>query len=199
MGSIVGISGAQGQGKSTLINYVTETHDFIHSLDVQTARETLKDWGYSLTEVNSFMPLKVNFQEELFNRHVRSLERELTFGTDSVKLVERTFADIFAYALTSVGPFNQYSDWLNEYANKCSFAQNKYFAHIIYLSGREYTPQEDGVRSINSHFSKLTDYLISYYTNEFDISQSKVTQISDPDIIDRVYKTVEVCKNVHSK
>ncbi len=198
---IVGVSGAQGQGKSTLIASIVERYPSVDSYNIQTARELLSDWGYSLTEVNAYMPLKIKFQEELFDRHCGYLEKVIKPNTyhGPILLVERTFADIFTYALTSVGPFNNYSTWLNEYADRCRIAQLKYFSHVVFLSGREYVPHDDGVRSINRHFSNLTDYLILHYTNEFSKGyESRITFITEPDLELRTLQLIDICNNIET-
>lgn len=195
--SIVGVSGSQGQGKSTTIKGVVEKSDIVRYLDVQTARETLNDWGYSLAEVNAYMPLKIKFQDELYERHCDALNQ--VFGEDEreVFLVERTFADIFNYALVSVGPFNDYSEWLSGYFRKCMEAQEKYFNKVVLLSGRNYVPENDGVRSVNQHFSNLTNYVIHYYTRVFFMQRSEdVIIINDPDLDARVSQLLEICTNI---
>lgn len=197
MSSIIGVSGAQGQGKSTLIREAVAKSDRIHALDIQTARTVLKEWNYSLAEVNAFMPLKINFQEELFKRHSEVLLRAKNH--QGVFLVERTFADIFNYALTSVGPFNHYSGWLDEYANRCEQAQKELFDHVIFLSGREYIPEDDGVRSTNKYFSALTDYLIHIYTIKFGWDgkeNDKVTFLNFPDLDKRVDFLINLCNKL---
>lgn len=183
---IIGISGAQGQGKSTLIKALIEGDDngFGTPNNLQTSRKVLSEWGYSLAEVNTFMPLKIKFQEKLLERHIKALEGFTNMG-DTAVLVERTFADIFAYALLSLGPFNVHSDWLNSYAESCSWAQQKYFDGVVFLSGRTYVPEDDGVRSTNEHFANVADYLIHHYTVEFG-KTIKTRELSSPHIEDRV-------------
>lgn len=205
MSKIIGISAAQGQGKSTMIKLAVEENKSLSHLNIQTARDVLQEWGYTLTEVNKYMPLKVKFQDELFVRHYNALmDAKNKSGTF---LVERTFADMFSYALISVGPFNEYSRWLGEYADMCNDAQETLFDHVIFLSGREYTPEEDGVRSTNLLFSQLTDYLIQTYTIKFsqaytiEFSQDrkkndKVTFLDVADLRKRVDFLNELCKKI---
>ena len=143
------------------------------------------------------MPLKVKFQDELYKRHCDALDQ--VFGEDEldVFLVERTFADIFNYALVSVGPFNDYSEWLSEYFNRCMEAQQRYFSKVVLLSGRNYVPENDGVRSINQHFANLTNYVIHYYTRVFFMQRSEdVINISDPELDARVDQLLEICTNL---
>lgn len=160
---IIGISGAQGQGKSTLIKAAVECNSTFNAPTIQTSRNILNTWGFTLNEVNRYMPLKIKFQEQLLDEHCRALNN-LNSG---VHLVERTFADIFAYAILGLGSFNEYSDWLDEYYIKCRDAQLRFFDHVVYLFGRDYTPEDDGVRSTNKHFSSIVTNLIERYIIEF--------------------------------
>ena len=176
---IFGISGAQGQGKSTLINAAVEqdsNHNFFN-LIIQTARVILKEWDLTLDEVNQNQEMKRRFQDQLFERHRNALLSAKSVGSTKTVLVERTFADIFVYALVSLGPFNQYSSWLNEYAEKCSEAQRELFDHTVFLTGRVYVPEEDGVRSTNTHYSSMVDYLILKYMKEFDVTEEQLVFI----------------------
>lgn len=166
---IIGISGAQGQGKSTLIRFALNQGELggypYVNMGLQTARGILKDWGYTLDEINGYMPLKLRYQDELFKRHFEALSA-VSDGHSCV-LVERSFADIYTYALASVGPFSTHNEWLMEYYEKCRKAQRDIFTSVIFLSGREYNPENDGVRSTNPQFSQMVDLLIRQYTMEF--------------------------------
>jgi len=179
---IIGISGAQGQGKSTLIQAAIEKDSRVVDSKLQTSRHLLENWNYSLPEINKYLPLKIRFQENLLLNHIQSLHGFLQ--QENTILVERTFADIFVYALVSVGPFNEYSDWLNNYAMECQAAQQRLFDWSIYLSGRDYIPEEDNVRSVNPHFTAMVDSLIKKYTVEF--SMGKGAEITVAYLNDRV-------------
>lgn len=184
------MSAGQGQGKSTLIrevcNFTSSYHENppIAKLDLQTSRETLKDWGYTLDEVNRYLPLKQKFQDELFKRHCQALQGAIdesnAIGTSF--LVERTFSDIYAYTALGVGAFNEYSNWLANYKLKCEAAQLQFFDRIVFLTGRDYVPEDDGVRSTNTDFSDIANVLIEKYTNEF----SDAEHITTPDLNERV-------------
>ena len=178
---IIGISGSQGQGKSTLIKAATENNRRFSAHDVQTSRNLLKRWDITLGEVNAYMPLKIKFQDQLIEDHIRTLR--LINQSSGIHLVERTFADIFTYAVLSVGPFNEYSEWLSDYYNQCKEAKLEYFDRVIYLNGRVYTPESDGVRSTNPHFANLADMCIYRYSKEFS---ARVVTISNPHLTARV-------------
>ena len=164
---IIGMSAGQGQGKSTLINEMCKIEG-VRKLDLQTSREALADWGYTLDEVNRYLPLKKQFQEELFRRHTEALDAASgeSERNREVLFVERTFSDIFAYTALGLGAFNQYSEWLSEYKVKCIQAQSN-FEKVVFLTGRTYVPEDDGVRSTNTDFSDTANFLIEKYTHEF--------------------------------
>ena len=195
---LIGFSGAQGQGKTTLIKELEQVDPYFGSIPLQTSREVLAEWNFTLSEVNQYMPLKVQFQETLLNNHCANIESQLAYledvsgGADMGVMVERTFADIFAYAAISLGPFNEYSQWFDEYGELCALAQEKYFDHVVYLTGRTYVPEDDGVRSTNEHFAHLADYMIRYYTEQYDTGN--VTFINVPALPARVSAVQKIVK-----
>lgn len=173
------ISGSQGQGKTTVIDQLrSKNYDIILN---QTSRSILKDWGYSLNEVNRYLPLTIKFQDEILKRHISNIE----FAANSpIKYIgERSFADIFSYALFVIGPFNEYDNWLNDYFEKCKEAQATYISKVFYLTGRSYKPANDGVRSINIHYSSAVDSLILDTLKKFN---SNVIEINQTDLTERV-------------
>ena len=183
MHKIIALSGAQGQGKSTVLSSLKEEGEA--TVDLKTSRSILNDWGYTLTEVNGYIPLKIKFQNTLFNLHYTSLD-SINQDYSGPVFVERSFADIFVYALVSVGPFNEYSNWLNEYYEKCKEAQRYHFYEVVYLTGREYTPEDDGTRSTNVHFSSMVDELIYKYTEMFANDESPFIALDSNDHKERV-------------
>ena len=190
---IIGISGAQGQGKSTLIKAAIEQSEPPYvDMQLQTARGVLNDWGYTLDEVNGYMPLKLKYQDELFERHYEAFG--YTYYQKDYFLAERSFADIYTYALASVGPFSVHSKWLNEYYEKCRKAQREIFSHVVFLSGRVYSPEYDGVRPINTQFSDMVDFLIRKYTQEF--SGNTAVMVDEPSIAGRLEELNKIVKNI---
>jgi predicted ATPase len=191
---LVGISGAQGQGKSTTINELAKQEGFIRS-EVQTARSILTGWQLTLNEVNKYPPLKVRFQEELLRRHEQAITLNPVTKTleHGIVLIERTFADIFVYAMVSLGAYNDYSDWLEDYYRRCAKAQEEHFEHVFYLTGRQnYTPEEDGVRSTNKFFASMVDHQIAYHS----IKMGNCHYVDTPDLNERVQRIIDVCTNL---
>lgn len=159
---IITLSGSQGQGKSTVLNSLENSGYGV--IPNKTARSILTEWGKSLEEVYSDKPLTVTFHEEIIKRHEELCSPHYT--TEDLMFIERSYADIFSYALAVLGPFNQYSEWLNEFYEKCCKLQS-HFSAALYLTGRDYTPQADGVRSTNIHFARAIDTSIQKHLKEF--------------------------------
>lgn len=188
---LVGISGSQGQGKSTVCDSLSQRGFKV--IPNKTSRSILSDWGYTLNEINSYQPLTVKFQDEILTRHIRT--NKAASESDELYVSERTFADIFVYSLFVLGPFNAYSNWLDDYYYKCMEAQRMY-SGIVYLTGRQYVPQNDGVRSINTHYTSAVDDLINKYLQDFSFNcmeSSPVWIVNHPDNEVRVN---QICKLV---
>lgn len=188
---LIGISGSQGQGKSTVCDSLQERGFKV--VQNKTSRSILSDWGYTLNEINSYQPLTVKFQDEILVRHIRS-NLEAAESSD-LYVSERTFADIFVYSLFVLGPFNAYSSWLDDYYHKCVEAQ-KMYSGIVYLTGRNYSPQNDGVRSINRHYTTAVDELISKYLSDFENSTANSCPVWGINHPDHDFRVDTICKLV---
>jgi predicted ABC-type ATPase len=152
------IAGSQGTGKSTLIS---ELKDKYPNDIPKTSRSILSDWNLTLSQVNNDRELTVKFQEEILKRKITDeapyVSSEQRFCT------ERTYADLFVYALVAIGKDNEYSDWLDDYFLRCKTAQKTY-EKVFYLTGGHFPPVNDGVRGINKHYSKMVDLVMFEYT-----------------------------------
>lgn len=186
------IAGSQGTGKSTLINALKD--DFKSDIP-KTSRSILADWNVTLSQVNNDRPLTIRFQEEILKR---KLADEAPFvASDEVFVTERTFADLFVYALVAIGKDNEYSDWLDEYYLRCVEAQKSYI-QVFYLKGGHFKPVEDGVRGTNIHYSRLVDLVMSDYTLNMSPSFTSITVLEKPDLnwrVDKVKQHVQLAIN----
>jgi hypothetical protein len=170
---IVGFSASQGQGKSTVLSSLTESGYKV--LGAQTSRNILKEWGLSLAEIDEEPKLREKFQEEIISRHFNTIAPFLE-GPE-IYLVERTFADIFTYALLSMGSYNEYNSWMNDYFSRCAEYQAN-FSKVFFITGLEKSKlEDDGVRSINEHFSTVVENTIRHYLTE--MSSQNLTQVID--------------------
>lgn len=171
---IITISGAQGQGKTTVLNTLRERgHSVVQN---KTARSILDMWDVTLDEVYSSHQLTKDFHLAIVNAHnsVCSQYKE----SEELIFIERSYADIFSYALAVLGPFNQHSSWLNAFHDTCQDMQ-KVFECGFYLSGRDYIPETDGVRSTNTHFTSLIDTSIRKYMKTFSEANAKSHMVFD--------------------
>lgn len=182
--SVVTISGSQGQGKSTVLNTIATMGYSV--VERKTSRSILADWGFTLNEVNRYPPLTRHFQDEVLRRHVESIKPLL--DTDTVHFMERSFADIFTYALMAIGSFNEYNDFMEDYWHRCVEAQGL-FTSVFHLTGRTFVPQEDGVRSTSRFFGATVDreILLCLKNMEDEIGQQQLVTVAMADNNDRVH------------
>lgn len=183
---IISVCGSQGQGKSTVLQRLQDSNYSV--VKNKTARSILEAWGVSLEEIYSDKTMCVKFHEEILYRH--SILCKDYKESDEIHFIERSYADIFSYALAVLGPFNTYSTWLNQFYEKCK-SQQQDFAAIIYLTGRQYTPEHDGVRSTNAHFGEMIDYSIQKYLKYFTIDKI-VFSIDSPSLEERFQQIVKI-------
>lgn len=160
--SLITISGSQGQGKTTVLASLAELgHNVIPH---KTSRLILEEWGYTLNEVHKDLNLTKRFQDEILIRHHEN--NKAGIESSEVFFSERSYADIFTYTLFSLGSFNEYSQWLDDYYEKCKEGQKTYDT-VICLSGRTANIDDDGVRSVNQHFTESIDLMLQFYLAKF--------------------------------
>lgn len=182
------ITGSQGQGKSTTINKVCSS-GIVTKIESNTAREVISKFfkGDTLENIYSCPEKTMNMQELVFQNHFNLLKQYK--DVPNYFIVERSFADLYTYALLRLGALNSYSTWLQEYKHKCYEAQ-RIFSNIFFLTGRIYTPQFDGVRSVNQDFSSIVDLTLKKTLHELN-SESNIEIIDSPDLEYRCMKIIE--------
>lgn len=173
---LIAVAGSQGTGKSTLIDALPYA-----KITRKTSRSILSDWGVSLSEVNNNRELTVRFQDEILARKLAD-EAEAVDSPD-VYFTERTFADLFVYALVAIGKDNEYSDWLDDYYTRCVAAQWRYHK-VFFLTGGHFQPVNDGVRAINRHYSWMVDAAMQHYTTAMCTKHLQI--IDKPDMQYRI-------------
>lgn len=153
------ISGAQGCGKSTLLAALEQQGYKVVSR--KTSRSILTDWNMSLDEINADKELALKFQYEILSRKAQD-EYDAIHSKD-VWLTERTYMDLFVYALVNLGKHNECSTWIDSYYDKCLENQQHYDG-IFYIRSGLFQVSHDGVRGSNQHYSKLVDLSMEHYT-----------------------------------
>lgn len=176
---LVAISGSQGSGKSTILNKIEEAGFPV--IRRKTSRSILQDWGVTLQQVNNDPQLTIRFQEEITKRKA---EDESLQDSHRLTFTERTHADLFTYALVSLGKDNQYSDWINDYYVTC-MKYSQAYTHVYYLRAGRFNIEADGVRGANQHYSRLVDLTMLDTTQQMILS-SRLTVIETPDLTQRV-------------
>lgn len=153
------VSGAQGSGKSTVLDRIEALGYPV--IQRKTSRSILSDWGKTLDEINDDVELSKQFQDEILTRKIE--DEAAAVASSDIWFTERTYMDLFVYALINLGKFNEHSDWLDSYYHRCRQAQHTY-AHIFYLQSGLFPVASDGIRGSNHHYSRLVDIILEDYT-----------------------------------
>lgn len=186
---IVGISSAQGQGKSTVLSSLKEMGYSVVSIN--TAREVISEWGTSLSEIESDPEMRVQFQNEILDRHLAAINK--IENDNDVHFVERTCVDMFVYTVLSLGVFNEYDTWLKSYYEVCKKSQ-EVFDKVVLLEGLSTeTIEKDGVRSTNSHFGDIVKRAIHRYVYEM-CDESKIIHVNTANHEERITQIIKECR-----
>lgn len=188
---LVAISGSQGSGKSTILQQIYERGYNI--VERKTSRSILEDWGVTLKEVNDDPQLTMKFQEEITKRKFE--DEHFAMKSTAVWFTERTHADLFTYALVSLGKDNTYSDWLNEYYRTC-MNHNQDYRAVYYLRAGHFSIEHDGTRGSNVHYSRMVDLTMLDLTRQM-VHTSKLTIIETPDLTQRVNIITQQSTGLH--
>jgi len=178
---LIAISGSQGSGKSTVLKELKALGFPI--IERKTARSILDEWGVTLDAVNADFDLKMAFQDELIRRKYAD-EVEATLSSETW-FTERTFSDLFTYALIAFGQYNNYDEWLDHYFESCKNYCHAY-EHVFYIKSKFFNNiKKDGVRSVNRHYSRLIDHTMLDITQQM-VYDNKITIIDATDLSERV-------------
>lgn len=187
----IAVSGSQGSGKSTILKELkqvrlTDPNDNypqqVKVVERKTSRSILTDWNVTLQEVNDNHDLTIKFQDEILLRKYN--DEAVAANSQELWFTERTYADLFTYALVSLGKDNTYSDWLDDYYKRCMRFQQQY-DHVYYLKAGYFNVVGDGVRGAGKHYSRMVDLVMLDYTEQMT-QGSKFDIIRTPDIDERV-------------
>lgn len=187
---LIAVSGAQGCGKSTILQQLEGLGYPV--IQRKTSRSILTDWGKTLDEINDDPELSKLFQDEILERKLQD-EMEAV-ASDQIVFGERTYMDLFVYALINLGKFNEHSEWLDNYYQKCVAAQNTY-AKVFYVKSGLFTVVDDGVRGANRHYSRLIDLVMEDYTLN-SIARDRIHTVDVVNLADRVCFITEKIKDL---
>lgn len=173
------VSGSQSSGKTTVLNLLKQQG--YNVIERKTSRSILEEWGVTLREVNNNHDLTIKFQEEIIKRKLE--DERCAVESSDIWFTERTFADLFTYALVSLGKDNEFSDWLNDYFERCK-KYCKIYRSVFYLKAGAFVPVHDGVRGSNIHYSRMIDLIMYDFTRQmfppYDSSMVDVIELITP-------------------
>ena len=187
---LVAISGSQGSGKSTILDKLAQSG--YNTVTRKTSRSILTDWGVSLADVNGNHRLTQDFQDEVIAR--KRIDEQQALQSNELWFTERTYADLFAYSLITLGKDNSYSEWLNQYYNNCLKLSQSYAA-VYYLSAGHFVVEHDGVRGANVHYSRMVDCTMLDITRQM-VHNSRLTVVHTPDLNTRANMIAEQSKSL---
>lgn len=177
---LVAVSGSQGSGKSTILKAL-EAAGF-SCIKAKTSRSILADWNVTLQDVNSDFDLTVKFQDEIIKR--KSMDERNALNSQDIWFTERTYADLFTYALVTLGKDNRFTDYLREYYISCMRLQQSYDL-VYYLKAGHFAIESDGVRGAGEHYSRMVDLVMYDFTNQMTHT-SILTKIDTPNLDQRL-------------
>lgn len=192
MARIIGLSGAQGGGKSSLLNglkakgWVVDDFKLSRSVQVQLGWDTLDNATSSVKNM-------VQFQNTLFQvKKEHELANAARTDVDVI-LVERTFADIAAYTYLWTKKLSLCSGWGSikpndfsyMFADMCASAQRVYDINL-YLPYMDCVLWEDDPRRAKREDVEYIDTTLWNFLTLRSPADTKVFQISTRSISDRV-------------
>jgi predicted ATPase len=177
---LVAVSGSQGSGKSTILKLLN--NNGFNTIDRKTSRSVLEDWGITLAEVNDDTALTLKFQEEITKRKYEDEVEQAQ--SDELYFTERTHADLFVYALVTLGYNNEHNAWLNSYYKK-SMEYNQMYSSVYYLRAGHFDVASDGTRGSGVHYSRMVDLTMLDVTQQM-INTNKLTILNTPDLEQRL-------------
>jgi len=186
---MIAVTSAQGAGKTTMLNEMAARGYRV--VDRKASRSILADWDVTLDQVNSDKDLTIRFQEEILRRKI---EDDSNTGFNEVVFTERSFVDLFGYALITLGKHNEYSSWLDDYYTRCCDAQ-KIYSRVVYLTSGHFDVEHDGVRGSNKHYAQMVDATFLHYYKEMTASRQQMV-IDTPLLSARVAALVDVCDQI---
>lgn len=174
---LISLSGVQGSGKTTVLNKIQSLG--FNVVERKTARSLLTEWNTTLDKVYRDPTTAVKFQNEILKRKIDD-ETQAKESKD-LWFTERSYADLFTYAVLTVGRYNEHDKWVNEYFDLCK-KNNEQYLGIVYMHGGFKADLKDGVRGFNKHYVELVDRTLNDFT--YDMSYNEVLMESKPKVID---------------
>jgi hypothetical protein len=196
---VIGISGAQGSGKTSLLAELAYRGWIVDDYKVSRAVQAELGWNNLYCLKESFETM-VKFQELILTKkYIRDLKiSEQPRRSSDIKgqavLSERTFADVFAYTDHWVNDFvnsdtqkpdvQQMNNFIKQYCKTCIDCQTEvYFANLV-LPLMDYISWENdkhraGKNSATMIYNEIENFVHYTMDRHFTISTKTVTQRAD--------------------
>ncbi len=176
MAKVVGLSGAQGGGKSTLLQALQDAGWKVDDFKVSRAVQTQLGWE-RLDQVLESPDTMMTFQNEVLKQK-RSRDEELRWGGSAgIILTERTFADICAYTTYWTWELVDQrkwtladgAAWLHDYTLRCVEAQKRCYDATVMLPFMSHVvwkpdPNRASFSTVNAIWENLESF-----TQKFDL------------------------------
>ena len=190
MAKVIAVSGAQGAGKSTLLDELKARGYYVDSFKV--SRSVQESLGFtSLNDATATLTTALGFQEKVFEAKLNH-DRNLQNLNYDIVLVERSFADIYAYSLqwikkhveSHLNESNTLS-WAVRFNKQCLRAQKLCYNGCIFLPYMHHMVwQEDARRADKSSVDSVYNDILEFACSTQE-SKLKTLQISSRSVFDR--------------
>lgn len=182
----VGITGAEGSGKTTLIKALEGEFRTVKTLK-ELVRGTMKDMGITSPPVFGFdMKLSMKFQAELQNRR-RTVESKM----GGPFFADRTSLDSWVYTLSALAREPMAQEFLKSYFLDCmNHLQEGYHITLVVPHGMFAFIQADGVRNTLWYNALMTHYLILGAIRDLGVKHYIIRSVSLEDRVDEVIEVL---------
>lgn len=183
MSKLVGVSGAHGVGKTTILKAITELgNSVIRVDDFSVPRSVQDDYGMTLAEVVADQDRIPEYQDRIIARKSeRNAHLRDSMWPDEIVFVDRTGVDFFAYANQWLHPERpaKHMEWLAAYEKKCAESMKEYDL-VIYIPPMDFPFVPEVQRAtadtqrLNADFCEQFLYQYrpnSYYIKTLDVQE----------------------------
>jgi len=200
MAKLIGLSGPQGGGKTTLLNGLKDKG--IEVDDFKVSREVQKQLGWdSLSQVMESPETMMAFQAKVRDvKYVRELENRARTDVEMI-LTERTFADIASYTqlwaweLTDSGKWDltEAVEFLLGYVDLCKANQLVYDGNLILPSMPHVQFQADPHRAEKRHIEFVTKQMDRFFelVHPRTVPTFRITEGSIIGRVDQAYTWIQ--------
>lgn len=189
---VIGVSGAQGGGKSTLLEGLKSAGWQVDDFKVSRAVQADAGWG-SLSQVLSDVLTMTRFQEEVLRRK-RQHDQALRENGQGIILTERTFADIYSYTTFWTWELVDARKWslaegagyLAEYKEMCLEAQRECYDGVIALPLMDHIVWQNDPNRADKASANLIWENIELFLRDISLAKTPGIVIQTRSVEDRV-------------